>query len=285
VTRRTPDRPDVDRLLREALADDLPPDVEGRLRTAMRSSWRPAGASVEEAPGARWARGENGSAWGWRPLRPVLAAAAVLMLAVGWVVHLEADAGPRAESFLAQQISARVVAQLHRVSAMSCRLETRDAQGRAVRFAIDWQDTGEAEVRIEGPRATRHRRVDVPRETTSVLMLTRAPFAPEASRPDDPDLSPAAAHLSPERLASLLAGRWERIPDAPGAPPGVATFSVSTPERPLAVRVTVDTETFLPLSVEETGTRAGFVWPPAPPSPRLLGDHPRSAERPAASWS
>jgi len=285
VTRRTPDRPDVDRLLREALADDLPPDVEGRLRTAMRSSWRPSGASAEETPGARWARGENGSAWGWRPLRPVLAAAAVLMLAVGWVVHLEADAGPRAESLLAQQISARVVAQLHRVSAMSCRLETRDAQGRAVRFAIEWRDTGEAEVQVEGPRSTRHRRVDVPRETTSVLMLTRAPLPPEAARPDDPDLSPAAAHLSPERLASLLAGRWERIPDAAGTPPGVATFSVSTPERPLAVRVTVDTETFLPRSVEKTGTRARFVWPPAPPSPRLLGDHPRSAERPAASWS
>ena len=168
---------------------------------------------------------------------------------------------------------------------MSCQLETRDAQGHAVRFAIDWQDTGAAQVRVEGPEGTGHRTIRVARETTSVLMLTRAPVAPEASRPDDPGLSPAAAHLSPERLASLLAGRWERIPDAPGAPPGIATFSVSTLERPLGVRVTVDTETFLPLSVEETGTRARFVWPPIPPSPRLLGDHPRSADRPAASRS
>jgi hypothetical protein len=125
----------------------------------------------------------------------------------------------------------------------------------------------------------------VPRETTSVLRLTRAPLAPEASRPHDPDLSPAAAHLSPERLASLLAGRWERIPDRPGTPPGVATFRASTPERPPAVRVTVDTETFLPFSVERNGARARFVWPPAPPSPRLLSDHPRSTEGPAASWS
>ncbi len=283
MTRERPGQGDVDRILREVLADDLPPDVEDRLRAAVRSSWPPVGATVEEVPEARWVRREIDATWGWRRLRPVLAVAAVLTMAVGWVVHLEADVGPRAESFLAQQTAARVVAQLHRVSAMSCRLETRDARGRAVRFAIDWQDTGEAEVRIEGPRATRQRAVVVPRETTSVLMLSRDPLAPEVSRPDDPDLSPAAAHLSPERLASLLAGRWERVRDAPGAPPGAATFSVSTRER--VVRVTVNMDTFLPLSTEAMGARARFVWPPLPPSPRLIGDHPRLAGGPAASWS
>ena len=91
----------------------------------------------------------------------------------------------------------------------------------------------------------------------------------------------SAAHLSPERVASLLAGRWERIPDAL-APPGVATFRVSTPEHPLGVRVTIDAETFLPLSIEGPDARARCVWPP---SPRLLGDHPPSAEPPAPSWS
>jgi hypothetical protein len=228
----------------------------------------------------------------------VLGAAALLMLAAGWVVHLEADTGPRAESFLAQQTSARVAAQLHRVSAMTCRLETGDTQGRVRQFTIEWRDTGEAEVRAEGPEGTRQRTIHPRSRIVNVLTAAHEGSLHATSPPDPPELGPARTHLTPERLASLLAGRWELVRGPSEAEPGVATFSVSGADRWDVVRVTIDSETYLPVSVAQTPsgpesagstgvtwTRARLAWPPAPPAPRLLGDHPRSATRPATSWS
>jgi hypothetical protein len=289
VTHGRPRKRDVDRHLREALVDDLPPDVQGRLRTALRPSWRTATATA--SPDERVGQGRGVQAPGsWSPQRALLAAAALVALAVGGVVHLEAGAGPLAESFLAQQTAARVVSQLHRVSAMSGRLETRDAQGRAQRFAIEWRDTGETKVRIEGPETTQHRTAHLPREAASLLARTRARPRQEMSRPDDPALYPAEAHLTPERLVGLLAGQWERVQGPTDARTGEATFSVSTPGRPDAVRVTIDTETYLPVSLEQSlsgpespgparvsGTRARFVWTLTPTPPRLLNGRDRPA--------
>jgi hypothetical protein len=279
---------DVDRLLRETLADDLPPDAEGRLRAGLRSSWRTAAAAT--SADGRVRQGREAWALGWSPRRALLAAAALVAVAVGGVVHLEAGAGPLAESFLLQQTAARVVSQLRRVSAMSCQLETRDAWGRAQRFAIEWRDTGETKVWIEGAETTQHLTVRLPREPASLLARARAGRPREARFPEDAGVRPAAAHLTPERVAGLLSGRWERVQGLTEGRPGEVTFSVSPPGNAGAVRVTVDASTDLPVSLERglsgtdspgsvrvTWTRARFVWKLAPSSPRLLNGRARPA--------
>jgi len=302
VTRRGPANDEIERLLREILPDDLPRDVEGRLRATMRPSWRTAvaRASVSESPDGWAGRADGGQAFGARSLqRAFLAVAAVLMLAVGWVVHLEADAGPVAQSFQAQQAAVRVAFALGRVSTMGCRLETRDSQGREVRFEIDWRGTSAIQVRVEGPKGVRQLALQVSSRTASVLALAREGPALAETRPDAPELVPARDFLTPERLVSLLGGRWERVPSPAGVLPGAVTFSVSDPGRRYRARVTIDPETSLPLSLEQalpgpdspgdprvTRTRARFVWTPIPPSPGLLGDRSQpGAAPPVPSWS
>lgn len=302
MTRRGPTNDEIERLLRETFPENMPRDVEGRLRAAMRPSWRTAvaRASESESPEGRAGQEDGGQTFGaWSPQRAFLAVAAVLMLAVGWVFHLEADAGPVARSFQAQQAAVRVAFALGRVSAMGCRLETRDSQGRRVRFEIDWRATTQIQVRVEGPKGVRQLALQASSRTASVLALAREGPALAATRPDAPELAPARDFLTPERLVSLLAGRWERVPSPAGARPGAVTFSVSDPGRRDRARVTIDTETSLPLSLEQalpgpdspgdprvTWTRARFVWTPVPPSLGLLGDRSQpGAAPPVLSWS
>ena len=285
MRRRGVHKGDVDRLLREALVDDLPSDAEGRLRGALRPSWRTARAAASADRGPAQGRG---APLRWTPQRALLAAAALVALVVGGVVHLEAGAGPLAESLLEKQTAARVASQLERVSAMSCRLETQDARGRVQRFAIEWRDTGETRVRIEGPEFSQHRTLHLPREAASLLALAQARPPRERPRAGGPDLLPAETHLSPERLVSLLAGRWERVEGPADGRSSEATFSVSTATWPDAVQVVIDTETDLPVSVERDlrvsespgptpvpWTRAGFVWTLGPTPPRLLNGRDR----------
>jgi hypothetical protein len=168
---------------------------------------------------------------------------------------------------------------------MSCWLEARDGSGHAQRFTIEWRDTGETKVRIEGPEVTQTRTLHLPREAASLLALTRTGPSPERPQIGNPVLLPAEAHLSPERLGSLLAGRWTLLPGSTDARPGEERFRVSLPGRPDAVRVTVDRETGLPVSVEQyplvsdspPWTRARFVWNLGPSSPRLLNGRDRPA--------
>ena len=301
MSTRRPRRGEVGRLLRESLDDHPPREVEERLRAGMRSFWPTASAEAPSAARNAGLDGRSAARLGeaWGPVRAALAAAAVVMLAVGWVIHLEADTGPAAESLLAQQTAFRVAFALGRVSSMECRLETHDARGRPVRFDIDWRRRGQARVRVEGPEGIRDRTLHVPRPPASVLLLVHEESRHSPPSAIDPELAPARDHLTPAGVMSLLAGKWERIPPAPGAPPGVVEYRVSQTGRPVPVRVTIDGETSLPLSLEPFGSgegprsakqtpraRARFVWDSVPPSTEPLEGRPWSEASSGRSvWS
>ena len=78
---------DIDRRLRQALADNLPPAVREHLRTGMRESWRRSASGDSRAGVPRWA----------------VAAAALLMIAVGGFVHLTSPKDVVAEPFSRRQ--------------------------------------------------------------------------------------------------------------------------------------------------------------------------------------
>ncbi len=247
-------RDEVDRLLREALHDDLAPAEEGRLRTAMRETWRSLGTHAVPAtarPALR--RGRAGSPGG---ARVALAACAGLLLVLG--IGLQLAAPPRlvAASLLVRNESLWAARQMRRAVAMSCRLVVREAGAPQV-YRIDWQAPGHLRVTAESARGSA--------EWAGTLG--------EGSVPENPTVQAAGAFLSPSRVEALLAGRWRPLPERSGA--GESAFEIARGGERL--RGSFDRSSGLPVRIED-GFEATLVWTLRDEEPLPLSAAARSGE-------
>jgi len=213
---------EVERLLRQALADDLPRELEDELRRESRRAWRRAAAEPRRARWQDWL----GIPAGWRPLlpQPALVGAALAMLGAGAVMQA-APAPPAAVAPLRSlQASALASRALARARAMECTVEIAGGRGPVRSYRVDWTAPGAVRVRFDGAGGPVERLLSLPEAPSSVL--TRTTAAGEDA-PRDADLEPVRAYLSPRALGDRLAA------------PGLA--------------VTIDPATHLPVRLEGTG--------------------------------
>ena len=252
--RRLPDH-EIDRLLREALRDDLPAGLEEALRRDAREAWRRA-ASAPRRP--RW-RGGLGLPMGWKALlpQPALVAAALAMLAVGAVMQAAPAPQGVVEALLGRQASAAAARALADAREMSCTVDLADARGSVLTYRIDWTAPGAVRVRLDRAGTTEVRTLRAPAPAPSVLTSTGT--APELA-PRDPELDPVRACLSPSALGERLSAPWR--PAAGGG----ETFLVAAGPAGPELTVRVDTATHLPLRLEGTdrdGRKRAAVcrWP------------------------
>ncbi len=213
---------EVDRLLRAALADDLPKEFEDRLRREARMAWRRAASEPRRARWLDWL----GIPVGWRPLlpQPALVATALAMLGAGAVMQA-APAPPGVVAPLRSlQASALASRALARARAMECTVEIAGGRGPVRSYRVDWTAPGAVRVRFDGAGGPVERVLSLPEAPSSVL--TRTTAAGEGA-PRDADLEPVRAYLSPRALGERLAA------------PGLA--------------VTIDPATHLPVRLDGTG--------------------------------
>jgi len=206
---------EVDRLLRQALADDLSEELQAELRREARMAWRRA---ASESRRSRWWDGLRVPV-GWRPIlpQPALVTAALAMLAAGAVMQA-APAPPGVVGPLRSlQASALASRALARARAMECTIAIADGRGPVRSYRVDWTAPGAVRVRFDGAGGPVERVFSLPEAPSSVLMRTT-----DAAR--DADLEPVRAYLSPRALGDRL------------AVPGVA--------------VTIDPATHLPVRLE-----------------------------------
>jgi len=191
-----PLRPEeLDRFLRETLQDSpARPEEEERLRSALREAW--AQARAAGAPADRPAFFPAPSM-----LRAAVGTAAGLVLALGLALHLAFPPRLVADSLAAQASALRTLAQLRRVVAMDCVVDTADEGGRPRRYHVGWRAPDVARVRLEDPDGASWVRA-VPARQAGLLA-----GAPLGSREEDPRLSPVRDVLSPNRIGGLLDGR------------------------------------------------------------------------------
>jgi hypothetical protein len=232
---------EVDRLLREALADDLPPPVEGELRRDARLGWRTASAVSR----GRWRDGLRLPA-AWKPMlpQPALVAAALAMLGAGAVMQAAPPPPAVVESFRGHEALALTAQALARARAMECAVVLDDARGQRVSYRIDWQAPGETRVRFKTAAAERVLRASGVRPS----VLTGSAAALHGS-PLDPALESVRDYLSPTALAERLAGGWRRVPGEPGAE-GAEMFHVGPGTGPPGLTTVIDAATHLPVRLD-----------------------------------
>jgi hypothetical protein len=231
---------EVDRLLREALADDLPPPVEGELRREARLGWRTASAASR----ARW-RGWRYLPAAWKPMlpQPALVVAALAMLGAGAVMQAAPPPPAVVESFRAHEALALTAQALARAPAMECAVVVDDARGQRVSYRIGWEAPGETRVRSQMAAAEWVLRA--PAVPPSVL--TGSATALRGS-PLDPALEPVRDYLSPAALTERLAGGWRRVPGEAGAQ-SAEIFHVGG-TGPRGLTTVIDAATHLPVRLD-----------------------------------
>lgn len=235
---------EVDRLLREALADDLPEALESELRGEARRAWRRAASGSGRS--RFWDRLRI--PLGGRPLlpQPALVVAALAMLAAGAAMQAAPAPPEVVDSFRGRQTWASTSRAVGRARAMECAVDLAGEGGERLRYRVSWRAPGETRVRLEEPAGSSEHTVRLAGDGSSVLM--------RAARRDtallDPVLRPARAYLSPSALAERLDAPWRPAPAHERTAPGVAAFLVGTPGR--GQRVTIDTATHLPLRLDAT---------------------------------
>ena len=189
---------EVDRLLREALADDLPKGVEEDLRRHMRRTWRRAASEPTRARWRDWL-GVPAPARHLLP-QPALVGAALAMLAAGAV--MQAAPAPRAvvASLEGRQATTRTIVALDRARAMRCAVEVEDDRGRARVYQIEWEAPGLVRVRFDGAAGVEKRSLRIQAGGPSVLTRASRP-----EEPLDPSLERVRAYLTPSALGARLA--------------------------------------------------------------------------------
>jgi hypothetical protein len=227
---------EVDRLLRAALADDLPKELEDELRREARLAWRWRRAA--EPRRGRWLD-RLFSPVGWRPLlpQPVLVAAALAMLGAGALMQAAPAPADAVASLRSLQTSALTSRALARARGMECTVEIADGRGPVRRFRVDWTAPGAVRVHLDGARGPVERALSLPDARSSVLT---GRMGGREDIPRDPELEPVWAYLTPSALGHRLA--------APG------------------LTVTIDAATHLPLRLggtDQKGRRqtATCRWP------------------------
>ena len=234
---------DVDRLLREALGGEPPPDVESALRAGLRHSWQRAAADAAAARSSVL------------PVR-LAAAAAALMMAAGLLAQLVRSPGVEASSWSRRQPAAWVSWQLAAASGMDAVIEHRDHEGRRTRYHVGWRRPGQTSVRIErGPGAPEARRELVMPAPPTLAGPARLPATSAAA--GDPLLAPIEAYLTPGRVAERLAGLWRRDPVARGD--GLAWFTVTRADGS-ALGVALDVHRDLPARIEAPALAVRLHW-------------------------
>jgi hypothetical protein len=235
---------ELDRLLQDALADDLPPGLEGELRREARLAWRRSSAAP---PRLRW-RVWRGSPAAWRPVlpQPALVAAALAMLGLGTVMQAAPPPAAEVASFQAHEAAALTAQALERARAMECAIEVADEGGHRARYSVDWRATGETRVRLEAGAGPEERLLRVPGARPTVL--TRSAAERDGSSLD-PALAPVRPYLSPAKLGERLATGWRHTRDET-TPPGTETFLVGPRTGPAGLTVVIESATHLPIRLD-----------------------------------
>ena len=239
-----PDRTDerIDRLLAGVLQDDLPPEVEDRMKSQM--------LQFQD----KFAKQQR-QAWylGMLP-KTALAAAAILMVVIGGLLQA---AGPRstlAENISRVRISLRVSSRVANSTSMLCSVELRQENGESREYVVRWLSTGLKRVDIRPVHQDVLQTIWI-----SETEITVADYARDTVQKfehldqlPDPLIPPLLALLSPASLSEFLYGEWQLRRRQLAADCEMKTYAIFSPQQEELMEMTVDLCAFLPVEIQKS---------------------------------
>jgi hypothetical protein len=207
---------DVDKLLKQVLKDDLPPEAELSMKKcldAFRHRMESFDDTHEESRRAWWRLPSMSAQWPpGRGLfrKEALACLSAVMLAAGVVIHLGGYQSLLANTISLLKMSVSLTEQLRLARSMDCVISMPALGSLAPVYRIRWIRDGHTRMDVESPHGLER--------TLWIFQGSVTVFSYESGRssttPPAPDLQePLPALVSPNDLARRLSETWQLQPE------------------------------------------------------------------------
>lgn len=245
----------TDRLLKQALQDDMPPEVEKGMKQQL-NLFREKMAEYDRAAQHRvgWfqVNGKDLAAVRNMFKQGALAFASILLVVVGSLMQMSGGQNILAESISTWNVAMRTYDQMRFVDSMACRVEATVPEltesEKPVKYTIRWVSLNHRD------RYSVHAVYTDPsgQRTEKSLVLKNN------ERTNDPLFQPVAKLFSPSGLRELLAGKWKLKHYHREGACEWGTFNIANPDKKgnTKVEMTADLCTWLPVHMEIEDTAA-----------------------------
>jgi hypothetical protein len=249
--------PDMDALVKQALKDDLPPEVEARMSrhffNLRRIIDRPEGITEEE-PRARQREWHSLDRWrwvSWAFRKEILAFSSVVLMLLGSVMHLGGYQSALAHSISRLKVVVAISERLYRATSMDCAMQIQGAGGEIRHYRVRWGLPGATRVDIAAGGRT-EQTLWISNGAVSIAGRARSSLPPTmgATTLQDPLLQPALAFLTPAILAQRMDERFglQQAERQDGAGPNELLL-VGREDQEI-IEITVDERTYLPATLK-----------------------------------
>ncbi|MCK4932692.1 MAG: hypothetical protein KAT01_11030 [Candidatus Aminicenantes bacterium] len=264
----------TDDLLKHVLKDDLPPEVEGRMKTQF-IQFRERVAQDERASeltsSGNWKRFFQ---LRWAIRREVLAFSSLIMIVIGAFLHVSGHRSAMAETLSFLNTSVSVADQVQNATSMECRMQVPAEDGQYLSYTIHWLSLEMTRVDVqEGETASKS--LSISGSDITVVDHINNAFQKYQSLEHikDPVFKPALEFLSPIVLATAIYEKWKPQHYREEDEGQKRTFVYLNNGERATLEMTVDMNTNLPVSIRKfssglTGAddvyklamEAQFVW-------------------------
>jgi len=255
---------DLDKLLKQAFKDDLPPEAEAAMNRQFlnlnRGLDRPENAAEG---GTRTRRGVV--YWPDRWLQAsmafrqeILAFASSIMLILGIVMHLSGSQSALADSIEQLKVMVTISASLNRAASMDCVVLKPGAEGGNTSYHVFWRRAdGDARVDMVSPGGTQT--VWISGETISFSGSDGGSIRSMPLRTMSPGTvwQPAMEFRNPALFTKHMEERYGLMQTGGRRAAGSGEFLIIGREGPQAVEMTVDAKTYLPKVLKKYALDSG----------------------------
>jgi hypothetical protein len=231
---------DLDRLLSQALKDDLAPEAEARMNNQF---LRFKHALVNPKPQSR------SDPWLWinRPFRKeIFAAASAAIMILGLVLQLAGSQNVFAHTIEQLKLIVTVSASLNRVVHLDCTISKPGPDGETTTYHLLWRANGDA--RLDMVSAGGEQTIWISDETISFAGSDGGSIhsMPLKTIAPGPVWEPAMEFRTPALLAKHMEERYGLMQSGEGVGAGSDEFLITGRDGGQAVEISVDARTYLP---------------------------------------
>ncbi len=250
---------EIDDLLKQTLKDDLPPELESRMKKQLKlfreKMEQPQQQRREETNGAlrRLFHGEGLKWMRWMFKKQVLAPASIIMVVLGAVLQITGPRSVLAESISLLKTSVIVSDRVSHARSMECSMEVPAENDQQLKYSIQWLSPNLTRVQVKKPNQDiiktmwiSEEEITIADHATNILGKVE-----NVNQIDDPEFKHALGLLSPLDLVERMDGKWRLKQYEQHGDCEWGIFTVAIPEEKTFLELTVDLCAFLPTSFKK----------------------------------
>ncbi len=258
MKKETSHQQETDNLIKHVLKDDLPPELEKRMKEHI-SRFR---KEIEESKLTRrlnlrllWTNLSQSRVWPWLGgvfRKEILAGASVLMLVSGGALQLTGHRSVLADTVSVLNTSISVTDRVRHTETMVCKLEIPTEDGLPLSYSIRWRSPNLT--RIDAQQTDKINKTLWISETRIIIVdhiKNTAEKAESVWKITDAAFRPVLWLVTPEELAESMYGRWQLSQLKQTDKPGRGLIIFTNQEEKAVLEMTVDLSTYLPLKIKK----------------------------------